>query len=415
MAEKEKLRKEAEEEKAFIKGLGFCSFNIGSNAAVTDVKDGKIIRIRPLHYDWKYKPEEFNPWKLEVRGTTFEPPLNSLLPPYSVGYKKRIYSPNRVMYPLKRVDFDPNGDRNPQNRGSSKFVRISWDEALDIIVSEIKRIKEKYGMYAILAQADGHGETKVVHGPHGCGTKLLERLGGYTLQTRNPDSWEGWYWGAKHVWGMEPVGQMKPQSNIMLDVAKNTKLFLFWGCDPETTPWGWQAQMASRLCYWFTELGIKQIYICPDLNYGAAVHADKWIPIRPNTDAALRLAIAYIWITEGTYDKEYVATHTYGFDKFEEYVMGKEDGIAKTPKWAEEITGVPSRIIKALAQEWASKRTSIAHTNGGCCIRLGWRSCCWQCREWANRELTGSRCLNGVFLASWGFWAWIQSLCPDPW
>ena len=369
MAEKEKLRKEAEEEKAFIKGLGFCSFNIGSNAAVTDVKDGKIIRIRPLHYDWKYKPEEFNPWKLEVRGTTFEPPLNSLLPPYSVGYKKRIYSPNRVMYPLKRVDFDPNGDRNPQNRGSSKFVRISWDEALDIIVSEIKRIKEKYGMYAILAQADGHGETKVVHGPHGCGTKLLERLGGYTLQTRNPDSWEGWYWGAKHVWGMEPVGQMKPQSNIMLDVAKNTKLFLFWGCDPETTPWGWQAQMASRLCYWFTELGIKQIYICPDLNYGAAVHADKWIPIRPNTDAALRLAIAYIWITEGTYDKEYVATHTYGFDKFEEYVMGKEDGIAKTPKWAEEITGVPSRIIKALAQEWASKRTSIAHTNGGCCIR----------------------------------------------
>jgi len=53
-----------------------------------------------------------------------------------------------------------------------------------------------------------------------------------------------------------------------------------------------------------------------------------------------------------------VATHTYGFDKFEEYVMGKEDGIAKTPKWAEEITGVPSRIIKELAREWASSLTS---------------------------------------------------------
>ena len=77
-------------------------------------------------------------------------------------------------------------------------------------------------------------------------------------------------------------------------------------------------------------MGIKAIYICPDLNYGAAVHADKWIPIKPNTDAALSLAIAYCWITEGTYDKDYVATHTYGFDKFVEYVTGKEDGTPKT-------------------------------------------------------------------------------------
>jgi len=369
MLEKVKRRKGAEGEEAFVIGLGFCGCFCGSNTAVTDVKDGKIVRIRPLHYDWKYKPEEFNPWKLEVRGKTFEPPLNSLLPPFSLGYKKRVYSPNRVMYPLKRVDWDPNGERNPQNRGNSKFVRISWDEALDIIVSEIKRVKEKYGMYAILAQADGHGEDKVVHGTHGCNTRFLELLGGYTLQIRNPDSWEGWWWGAKHAWGMEPLGQMSPQNNLMLDIAENTGLLLFWGCDPETTPWGWQAQMASRLCYWFTELGIKQIYICPDVNYGAAVHADKWIPIRPNTDAALHLSIAYIWITEGTYDKEYVATHTHGFDKFEEYVLGKEDGIAKTPKWAEDITGVPSRIIKELAGEWASKRTSIAHNNGGSYIR----------------------------------------------
>ena len=56
--------------------------------------------------------------------------------------------------------------------------------------------------------------------------------------------------------------------------------------------------------------GNKAIYICPDLNYAAAVHADKWIPILPNTDAALQLAIAYVWITEGTYDKEYCG-HAY--------------------------------------------------------------------------------------------------------
>jgi len=168
---------------------------------------------------------------------------------------------------------------------------------------------------------------------------------------------------------MEPVGQQVPQANNMADVAKNTELLLYWGCDQEVTPWGWSGQLASRLSYWFTDLGIKSIYICPDVNYAAAIHADKWIPIRPNTDAALQLAIAYIWITEGTYDKEYVATHVFGFDKFQEYVLGKEDRIPKTPEWAAEITGVPARIIKALAAEWASKRTSIVHGNGGSYIR----------------------------------------------
>ena len=185
----------------------------------------------------------------------------------------------------------------------------------------------------------------MVHSTHGCSLRLLDLLGGYTLQIRNPDSWEGWYWGSKHVWGTEPHGTMTPyHTNLIPDVAKNTDLLLFWGADPETTPWGFGGgPTVSRLCYWFTELGIKQIYICPDVNYGTAVHADKWIPIRPNTDAALQLAIAYLWITQGTYDKKYVATHTFGFDKFEPYVLGKEDGVAKTPKWASEITGIPTR------------------------------------------------------------------------
>ena len=152
-------------------------------------------------------------------------------------------------------------------------------------------------------------------------------------------------------------------------MAKNTDTILFWGCDPETTPWGVDGLTAGRLCYWYSELGIKSIYICPDLNYGAAVHADKWIPIRPGTDAALHLGIAHVWMTEGIFDKDYVATHAYGFDKFEDYVLGREDGIPKTPEWAAEKCGVPAWTIKALAREWATKNTSIAHGNGGPGIR----------------------------------------------
>ena len=192
-------------EHTFIKGLGFCSIDSDGNTSEIDVKDGKIIRIRPLHFDKKYTSEEIKPWKIEARGKIFEPAMKILTSPLALSYKKRVYSPNRVLYPMKRVDWNPQGDRHPETRGQSKYQRISWDEALDTIVSEIKRVHKKYGPYAVLAQADGHGETKIVHFPHGQQKKLLTLLGGYTLQARNTDSWEGWNWGAKHVWGMEPV------------------------------------------------------------------------------------------------------------------------------------------------------------------------------------------------------------------
>jgi molybdopterin guanine dinucleotide-containing S/N-oxide reductase-like protein len=369
MVSNDKSGMKEEKVKSIVKGLGLSDFGGNGNASVIDVKNGKIVRIRPLHYDWKYDQQDFNPWKMEAHGQVFKPGMKTLIPPFELAYKKRVYSPNRVLYPLKRVDWEPDGDRNIENRGKSGYVRISWDEALEIIVNELKRIKGKYGPEAILSQSDGHGEGKVIQTAHGSANKLLGLLGGYTLQMRNPDSWEGWAWGAKHVWGMEPVGQMSPNANIMADIAENTELLLFWGCDPETTPWGFNGQMASRLCYWWKELGIKSIYICPDLNYGAAIHADKWIPIKPCTDAALQLAIAYVWIKEGAYYKEYTNTHTVGYEKFEEYVTGKEDGIPKTAEWAAEKTGISVDTIKALAREWASKRTTIAHGNGGPGIR----------------------------------------------
>ena len=147
------------------KNLGFCGFAVGANASCVDVKNGRIVRVRPLHFDEKYKPEEMKPWKIKARGKTFEPTMKSLLPPFSIAYKKRAYSPNRILYPLKRVDWDPNGERNIQNRGKSKFVRISWDEAAQIVADELTRVQQKYGPTAVLVQGDGHGETMTIHGP----------------------------------------------------------------------------------------------------------------------------------------------------------------------------------------------------------------------------------------------------------
>jgi anaerobic selenocysteine-containing dehydrogenase len=367
--DQKKVSRQTEEDMSVVIGTGLAGLGPGGAASVADMKNGKIVRLRPLHYDWKYDPDKLNAWKIEARGKTLEPRMKTLSPAFGTAYKKRVYSPNRILYPLKRVDWDPNGERNPQNRGVSKYERISWDEATDIIVSELKRVRAKYGPFGVLAQCDGHGESKLIHKCHGNNDDLLKILGEYTLQVRNTDSWEGWNWGAKHAWGMSPVGLQGPGSNLLPDVIDFAGMILFWGCDPETTPGGQNGQAGTRICYFFKEIGIASVYVCPDLNYGAAVHADKWIPIRPGTDAALQLAIAYQWITQGTYKKEYIKTHAFGFEKFEDYVLGKEDGIPKTAEWASTKCAVPEWTIKALASEWAAKITSILHGNGGPGIR----------------------------------------------
>ncbi|MBP1708098.1 MAG: molybdopterin oxidoreductase, partial [Chloroflexi bacterium] len=351
-----------EAEETVIKDVGV---NLGIEPSAVEVKNGKIVRIRPLHLDETgYTREELAPamWKFEVKGKVFETPLKTMPPYLTHGYKKRVYSANRVKYPLKRIDWDPEGERNPQNRGKSKFKRISWDEATDIIAAELKRVKAKYGPYSVLCVGEeGHHESKTVHAASGCHKLLLSKFGGYTREVRNPDSWEGWYWGAKHVWGNMMAGIPTPPT--FPDLAEHTRMII-WNGDWETTTGGAHSRFFSQTMRWFTELGIKQVFVTPELNYSAAVHADKWIPILPNTDAALQLAVIYIWLAEGCYDKEYVVTHVVGFDKFRDYVMGQEDGVPKTPAWASPKCGVPEWTIKALARVWASRVTCIAGEGG---------------------------------------------------
>jgi len=345
-----------------------------SHSISIDVKNGKVVRIRPLHYEDFADWSTLTPWKIEARGKVFEPRKRAIIPPYLLGYKKRVYSPNRIVYPLQRVDWEPGGDPakiNPQNRGKSKFKRISWDQATTIIANEITRIRAKYGKYAIMTQGDGHGESKNITFKHSAKDIVLQIADCRTTMLRNPDSWEGWNWGAMHVWGQDTHGKMKDHTNVWVDALRNSEMILMWGCDAETTPWGWGLDCSSRLTYWLQQVGIKLVHISPDLNYNNAAHPDKWIPVLPNTDPALHLAIAYTWISENIFDQAFVTDSKYcvGFDKYKAYVMGESDGVPKSPAWASPRCGVPDYTIKALARQWSKKVTSQAISNGGSHIR----------------------------------------------
>lgn len=326
------------------------------------VKNGKIIRVRPLIFDDKIDAPS---WNLEVRGKNYSPPRKACISSYTLTEKMKVYSEDRIRYPMKRVDFDPNGERHPENRGKSGYVRISWKEALDLVSGEMKRIRSKYGPEAVASRCSSHHNWGNIGYRTNTWSRFFSTIG-FTDLFDNPDSWEGWQWGAAHAYGFYwRLGLVEPY-DMLEDALKNTDLIVHWGNDPDTTRGNYGGNEAAIWRLWLKQMGKKQIFIDPFLNYTAAVHADKWLAPRPGTDSALALAIAYVWMQEGSYDKDYVATHTFGFEEFKKYVMGEEDGVPKTPEWAGELSGIPTRTIIALARQWAAGRTMLAAgTRGG--------------------------------------------------
>jgi trimethylamine-N-oxide reductase (cytochrome c) len=319
------------------------------------VKNGRILRITPIELDDDDAPS----WAIEARGRLFAPPRRATLSPHSLAWKSMVYSPQRLLHPLKRVDFDPEGERNPQNRGVSGYERISWDEALDLVSSEIKRVKREHGPGAVMNGTGAHHSWGNLGHWLSARQRFFNVIGATTVQM-NPDSWEGWYWGAVHHWGHTARAGAGETYSTVEDCLKHCELVVFWSSDPETTGGIYGAFEGTVRRQWLQELGVPFVHIDPYYNHTAGLFGGAWLAPRPGTDSALVLAIAYVWMTEGLYDAEYVATRTVGFERWRSYVLGEDDGVPKTPEWQEVETGVPARQVRALARMWGSRRTYLA-------------------------------------------------------
>ena len=227
----------------------------------------------------------------------------------------------------------------------------------------------------------GHGAVFTSHGSHHTWGNLGYFLSahrrffntiGHTRMMHNPDSWEGWYWGATHHWGHSMRGGGGEFYGTVEDLLKECELVVFWASDPEATTGIYAGMEGTVRRQWLKELGVKCVHIDPFLNHTASWMGGKWIAPRPTTSVALAHAIAWVWVTEGLYDEAYVAAHTTGFEQWRSYLLGEEDGTPKTPEWQEAETGVPARDVRALAREWAARKTYLAcggpgNTFGGAC------------------------------------------------
>src|SRR3981189_2539348 len=125
-------------------------------------------------------------------------------------------------------------------------------------------------------------------------------------------------------------------------------MIVSWAADPESTSGSYGAQEGTVRRQWLKDpkLGIKVVHIDPYYNATAQFLPGKWFAPRPTTSVAMAMAIAYVWVKEGLYHKDYVETHTVGFDKWKDYLLGVEDGIPKTPEWQEKENGVPAEDVR---------------------------------------------------------------------
>jgi anaerobic dimethyl sulfoxide reductase subunit A len=250
------------------------------------------------------------------------------------AYRQRVYDPDRLLYPLKRVG----------ERGEGKFKRISWDEALDTVAGELKRVRDTYGSEAIILKV-GAGDMNFVHTGAVAVDRLLCMAGGYSAAW-GYFSYEGGAFAELTTYGV--LSTQSAREDFL-----NSRMIVMWGWNPavtiqDTNTTWWLAQAK--------EAGCKIVSVDPRHTETTATIAQQWIPIKPGTDAAMMIAMAYVMIRDGLHDQAYLDKYTLGFDKFRDYVMGDEDGVPKTPDWAAPITSVPAAVIETLAREYATTK-----------------------------------------------------------
>ena len=249
------------------------------------------------------------------------------------AYRQRVYAPDRLKFPLRRIG----------ERGEGRFEQISWDEALDTVAGEIKRVRDTYGALSILLI------TSLGDGNHLHGDLAINRM--LTLSGGHSNTWGFWSFEQTIFAELATFGTFFCRNSP--DDLLNSRLIVMWGCDPAVTV---NDSRTTFLLKQAKEQGVRIVSVNPRYTRSAAILADKWIPISPGTDTAMLIAMAYVMITENLQDQRYLATYTVGFDRYRDYILGREDSIPKNPAWAEAITGVPAATIEALAREYATTK-----------------------------------------------------------
>ena len=278
-----------------------------------------------------------------IQGDPAHPVTRGFLCAKVAKYLDRVYSPDRVLYPMRRVR--PKGaiaGGSPAATPSEPaFERISWDEALNEIASRLRGIASASGSEAILPYSYG-GTLGALNGGS-MDRRFFHRLGASQL-ARNICSAAGEA-GLKSVIGIK-MGTEPEQ-------FAHSRYIIAWASNIH----------ANNVHLWpfisdARRNGAKLVVIDPYRTRTAAC-ADWYLPINPGTDGALALGMMHVIINEGLHDADYVARYTVGFDDLRERVQ------EYPPERVEKWTGIPAADIVRLAREYATIRPAVIRLNYG--------------------------------------------------
>lgn len=276
------------------------------------------------------------------------------------GVIDSIYSPTRIKYPMvRRAWLEKGPGAAPETRGTGDFVRVSWDQALDLVAKELQRIEKNYGPAATFAGSYGWKSPGRLHNCQNLLRRMMNLKGSFVNASGDYST------AAAQIILPHVVGSLEvyEQQTVWPVVVDNTQLMVFWGCDPVVTNqigWvvpdhgGYEGMKALKA------KGTKVICIDPVKTETCDFFGAQWIAPRPQTDVAMMLGIAHTLVAEKLHDEKFLADYATGFDKFLPYLMGDTDKTPKSAEWASAICEIPADQIKELARLFAKNRTMIA-------------------------------------------------------
>ncbi len=277
----------------------------------------------------------------------------------NAGLPELVHSDLRVAKPHVREGYLRSREKSRAQRGSERFVEVTWDDALTLVKQEIRRVTE-FGNEAIYGGSYGWASAGRFHHSPSVLKRFLGLNGGYVDKLGNHS-----FGAAMHI-APYVIGRADiPHINMPWPlIVQHTRLMvLFGGAHLKNTQISSGGTVLHESADWFKkarDAGIEIINISPSRDDVADNVRTSWLPVRPNTDVALMLGLAHTLVSENLHDRNFLDGYCVGFAPFEDYLLGKTSGKPKTADWAAAITGIDADVIRSLARKMAKTRTLIA-------------------------------------------------------
>ena len=275
-----------------------------------------------------------------------------------------VQGPMRVRHPAVRKSYLEGGAgaaRTKRNlRGAEPFVNVSWNEALDLVAAEIKRVTSQFGNSAIFAGSYGWSSAGRFHHAQSQVHRFMNTFGGYVAHLGTYSLGAARTLLPRILMDMDV---MRSQQTAWVSLEQHCELLVAFGGVPsknaQVNSGGISQHEVRPMLKRLGAAGVKFVNVSPLRQDFESAPGAEWLPLRPNTDTAFMLGLAHTLIAEGKHDKAFLGRYCTDFEPFRKYVMGESDGIAKSAQWAAAICDVPADNITNLARRMAQSRTMI--------------------------------------------------------